>query len=244
MPDIFTSAQHSAEEETDIQPEPIAVSEDFSHSESAAATPHKHKRNVNDYSEVMRVEEPSHNLFNAFAPKPNNVHFDSQHTDETVILLLRQHPITQVRWVTIAIGLIIFPLIFTFIPFFDFLPDRYQLAGLIGWYLLVIGYILQAFLNWFFNVYIITDERVIDVDFYNLIHRDVSTAKIDNVEDVTTVTGGTLQSVFEYGTVIIQTAGSKQLIEFENIPKPAKVTKLLNELLLEEEREQIEGRVS
>jgi len=53
-----------------------------------------------------------------------------------------------------------------------------------------------------------------------------------------------LATVVDYGTVYIQTAGEKTEIEFENVPQPAKVAAILNELLLEEEREKIEGRVS
>lgn len=251
MPDIFNASKQSEKKVTPpvdpiLQPvdtEDTAVSEFLDSGTPSADSTQKNKRCVDDYSEVMRVEHATSNPLNAFAPKPTNIFFDSQQENEEVILLLRQHPVTQVRWILIAIGLIIFPFIFSIIPFFDFFPIRYQLVGLLGWYLLVTGFILQSFLTWFFNVYIITDERVIDVDFYNLIHKNVSTAKIDNVEDVTTVSGGTLQTIFDYGTVIIQTAGSQQQIEFDLIPQPAKVTKLLNELLLEEEREQIEGRV-
>ena len=52
------------------------------------------------------------------------------------------------------------------------------------------------------------------------------------------------RSVFDFGTVQIQTAAEKTMFEFEDVPHPAQVTKLINELMLEEEREKIEGRVS
>ncbi|HEX7018248.1 MAG TPA: PH domain-containing protein, partial [Patescibacteria group bacterium] len=113
----------------------------------------------------------------------------------------------------------------------------------IFWYLLITGFALESFLSWFFNVYIITDERVIDVDFLSLIYKNISSAKIDNIEDITAETGGAVRSIFNFGTVKIQTAGAATELEFEDVPHPAKVTRLLNELLLEEEREKIEGRV-
>ena len=77
-----------------------------------------------------------------------------------------------------------------------------------------------------------------------MIYRNVSSAKIENIEDVTANTSGPLASVFDYGTILIQTAGEKTEFEFEHVPQPAKITKLINELLLEEEREQLEGRAN
>ena len=103
---------------------------------------------------------------------------------------------------------------------------------------------MESFLTWYFNVYIITDERIIDVDFLSLIYQNISSAKIDNIEDVTATKGGALRSVFDFGKVQIQTAAEKREFEFEDVPHPSKVTKLLNELMIEEEVEKIEGRVN
>jgi uncharacterized membrane protein YdbT with pleckstrin-like domain len=158
--------------------------------------------------------------------------------------LLRKHPITQIPWLIAAIGLFLAPALFSLVPFFDFLPARFNLAALFLWYLLVTGFVLEAALSWFFNVYIITDERIIDVDFLSLIYKNISSAKIDNIEDVTAETGGAIRSIFNFGTVRIQTAGASAELAFEDVPQPAKVTRLLNELLLEEEREKVEGRVN
>lgn len=204
---------------------------------------HKKRRHVDEYSEVMRSERPNGNLLNAFLPKPFTISFDSQSSDEDIILVLRKHPITQLKWVFLALLFAIVPI---FLPAFTELlsiPDRFQLAFLLFWYLLLTGYVLESFLTWFFNVYIVTDERIIDVDFVSLIYRNVSSAKIDNIEDVTASTGGAVRAMFNFGSVRIQTAAANAEFEFEDVPKPNKVTKLLNELILEEEREKIEGRV-
>lgn len=202
------------------------------------------KRSAGEYSSVIRNYRQSFNPLDAFAAVPFNTAFDSQHTDEEVVLLLRQHPVTQIKWVLIALGLTILPFIFPFFTIFDFLPGVYQFAAMVFWYLLVIGFSLEAFLSWFFNVYIITDERVVDVDFLSLIYKNVSSAKLDNIEDITATSGGALRAVFDFGTVTIQTAGAEVEFQFENVPFPSRVTSLLNELLIEEEREKIEGRTN
>ena len=199
---------------------------------------------VNNYSQVMKGEKPSRNPFDAFAPKPLMVYsFDSQLDGENVLLLLRKHPITQVTKVLTLILLLLVPFFFGQISFFFLLDKNFQTATLLLWYLIIVGYSLESFLIWFYNVYIITDERIIDIDFLSLIYRNVSAAKIDKIEDITTVTSGAVQSIFDYGTVQIQTAAEKTEFEFEDVPHPTKVTQFLNEMLVEEEKEKIEGRV-
>lgn len=204
----------------------------------------KIRRSIDDYSQVMSRFKPSRNPLLAFAAKPLNVCFDSQLKDEQIILLMRQHPITQLRWILIAIGLLFAPLLFGYVGMFSFLPVQFVLPALVGWYLLVIGFVMEGFLLWFFNVYIITDERIIDVDFYSLIYKNISAAKIDNIEDISATTGGALRSIFDFGTVRIQTAAAVTEFEFADVPHPNQVITLLNEMLIEEEREKIEGRVS
>lgn len=203
------------------------------------------KRKIDDYSEVMKNEKATNNFFKSFIPKPKNVSLDIQQKDEKIVLVLRQHLITQIKSITILLGTVfLIPILLSFSGFMDALPSKFAGAFDLFWIILVFGLVFKSFLMWFFNVYIITDERVIDVDFASMIYRNISSAKIENIEDVTASTTGPLAAVFDYGTILIQTAGEKTQFEFEHVPQPAKVTKLINELLLEEEKEKLEGRTN
>ena len=51
------------------------------------------------------------------------------------------------------------------------------------------------------------------------------------IEDVTSKTGGFLSSIFDYGNVFVQTAGTEANIEFVNIPKPSQVAQIINSLI-------------
>lgn len=246
MPDIFSSAE-SEVERLRIQKKHVLaerVTEEGHLVDKDGNVVHAPKtRDVSDYSHVMRDFSPSINPFAAFMAKPKKLRFTTQAQGETVILLLRQHPVTQVGWMLMATAGVFLPALLSIIHFLDFLPGPYQTAVMIGWYLVLLGFIVESFLKWFYNVYIITDERVIDVDFSSLLYRDISSAKIDRIEDVTAQTAGFLSALFDFGTVVIQTAAERREFEFNGIPHPAKVTTLLNDLILEEEREKLEGRV-
>ncbi len=203
------------------------------------------KKKIEEYSEVMKHEQQSSNFFKAFIAKPTNIHLDIQDKEENIVLVLRQHLITQVKPTFILLFIIFgIPALLDFSGFLSLFPNDFLQAFNLFWIVLSFGLVTQGFLMWFFNVYIVTDERVIDVDFNSMIHRNISSAKIENIEDVTAKSVGPLSAVFDYGTILIQTAGEKTQFEFEHVPQPAKITKLMNELILEEEREKIEDRVT
>lgn len=249
MPDIFDASAHQPKKPAtknishDQTDKTAKETQKVTPSTKPAAVPHHH-RDVNEYSETMRHETASNNAFKSFIAKPSNIFFDSQHKEEHVLLLMRRHPITQLPWILIALVMMLLPSLFSSVGVLDFLPVNFQFAVKIGWYLLVLGYVLESYLSWFYNVYIITDERVIDVDFVNLIYKNISAAKIDVIEDVTNTMSGIASSIFNYGTVKIQTSAAQVEFEFEDVPQPAKVTAFLNELMMEEEKEKNENRVS
>ncbi len=209
------------------------------------SAPKTHKRRLaSEYSSVLREEKPNNGIFAAFMPQPVGVGFESQHENEEILLVLRQHPVVNVVWITITLVLVMAPfLLFPLIPLQLILPGVYMFFLMIAWYLFVTAYIIESFLGWYFNIYIITDERIIDIDFYSLIYKSVSEAKIEKIEDVTSTTAGFFGAFFNFGNIAIQTAAEKREFEFARVPQPAKISKFLNELILEEEREKIEGRV-
>lgn len=199
-------------------------------------------RHVDEYSEVLKGMHPCTNPYVAFSPKPKHVGFESQAQEEHIVLFVRKHLVTQVRWIISAVIFALMPLVLQFVPFLDFFPVRFHLLLIAGWYLFILGYCLENFLVWFFNVNIFTDERIVDIDFYSMLYKKISTAQIDRVEDVTSTTGGFFGSVLNYGTVDIQTAANTRELSFEQVPHPEKVVQILNELIMEEERERLMGR--
>jgi len=189
------------------------------------------------------VKERRRRKINSFNIMPKEVRFETQEMKEKVILLLRQHWITQVGWlVTAGVGVFL-PLSLVWVPLLDFMPGNFQFMAVVMWYLLVIAFVYEKFITWFFHVFIITDERIIDVDFYNLLYKAVSEAKIDNIEDVTYRQGGVARAMFNFGDIEMQTAGEQKEFKIEDVPQPNRVVKILNELRLEEEHEKIIGRV-
>lgn len=185
----------------------------------------------------------SHFPWAAYHYKPHKVWFETQEKEEKIVLFLRRHPITNLHWILIAIALSIVPVFLSQSPILSFLPPNFEFIAILLWYLVVTAFVLEGALSWFFNVYIVTDERLVDVDFNNLLYREIKDAKIDKIQEVKNTIGGVLGIMFNYGSVNIQTAGALPTFEFEDIPNPAEVAKIIQELRTEEEIEAIEGRV-
>jgi hypothetical protein len=181
------------------------------------------------------LQKAKHTKNSAFRLLPVGFQFDVQHSEEKILLLMRQHFITNTGWIVMCVFLALLPTVLPIFPFFSFLPLSFRLIIQITWYFLVAGYALERFIIWYYNVYIITNERIVDVDFYSLLFKRVSEAKLDRIEDITSASGGVVQSFFDYGTVMVQTAGEVPEIEFENVPHPDLVSKLVSELTEKEE---------
>ena len=185
----------------------------------------------------------SHNPLTAFCYYPDKVNFVNEDPGEKVILLLRKHPITNINWITAAFFMFIAPSFFSVISPFDVLPSEYQLVISLVWYLITSAFILEQFLSWFFHVNIITDERIIEDDFINLVYREITDANLDQIQDVTVEVSGAFRTFFRYGDVIVQTAAQVPKITFEAVPNPDMVSRVLRDLRIEEEVEKLEGRV-
>jgi hypothetical protein len=210
-----------------------------------------HKRHHDYIPPSIRHDKPTRQPLSSFLIRPSKIYTNILEEEERVILLLRQHPIILVKYLLI---IAFFFLIGSFVAAsinVSFLPASYTTAITILWYLFLYSLIIEKIVSWYFNVIIITDERIIDLDFLHLIYQNVTVTKLDNIEDVTYSVTGVFPSLLGFGNVLIQTAGAVvsmapqqtvASIEIWNTPNPGKVVNVLNDLILQEEQEKLEGR--
>lgn len=170
----------------------------------------------------------------AFAENPHGVTFANQKTHEEVILFLRAHLITNFLWFVIFIFLLFVPL-FYFIIFknfpspLSFIPEKFNYFFVVFYYLLVFAYALFNFLNWFYNIFLITNLGVVDIDYSDLLYHDVAFTNFNLVEDVNYTKIGFFSSLFNYGDVFIQTAGGRENLEGLGVPNPARAAHIISD---------------
>lgn len=169
----------------------------------------------------------------AFAEKPHGVTFANQKSREEIVLFLRAHLITNFLWFVIFIFLLFVPLlyflIFNFAPSpLAFIPEKFSYFFVVFYYLLVFAYALFNFLNWFYNITLITNLGVIDIDYSDILYHDVAFTNFNLVEDVNYTKVGFFRSLFNYGDVFVQTAGGRENLEALGVPNPAKAAHLIS----------------
>jgi membrane protein YdbS with pleckstrin-like domain len=164
-------------------------------------------------------------------PKING---DFKEKEEEVILLVRAHPITQIYWFLNGIFIFFILMAINYV-FFSYLNLSQKLFINLFVIVVIFSYWWFNFLSWYFNVGIVTNKRIIDIDFYGFIYKEITSAKLEKIEDITVKAGGFFASVFNYGNIFIQTAGTQINIEFFNVPSPNKVRDLINNLTVEKQ---------
>ena len=174
-------------------------------------------------------------MFPAYIVRPENCQFEGQDPNEKILLLLRAHPITNVPWIFLALILSIFPFFLPkLLPFtglnLNLIPVAFQLMFVIMNYLLVTIIAFEGFLNWYFNVTLITDGKIVDIDFAHLLYKAVNLAPLPKIEETDSVTAGILGTIFNFGNVKVQTAGENVAIEMKNVPFAASVADMILDL--------------
>lgn len=94
-------------------------------------------------------------------------------------------------------------------------------------YLMII--ILMAFLFWmdhYLDVWIITNERVIDVEQHGLFRRETSEFRIDKVQDITVEVPHMVATFLKYGNLRIQTAGERSFT-IKDVPNIYEIKKVI-----------------
>jgi len=222
MPDIFTSKKQDtliSPEEPKIEPQNIPQEQS-----GLPADPPKTE------AQKIGVHGHSHSRWSSFSLYPDDIDFETKASKEQIILMLRQHPVVNLRWIVTSIFLLSGPTLLNLFGVFTLLPEGFSLVITLSWYLVTSAYAIEGFLDWYFNVYFITDQRIVDVDFYNLINKRVSNAEIEIIEDVSYTTGGVIRTLLNYGDVFIQTAAEVSEFDFYAVPNPERAVKILDDL--------------
>lgn len=166
-----------------------------------------------------------------FLPFPRDISFYGKEKDEEVILVVRSHWIKYLPFLAASLLVLFFPLIFILLD--TTLSENVVLflAFFIPCLTLSLSIIVYAFIRWFYNVNIITDKRIIDLDFTSVVSHSLSEARLEKIEDITHKQLGLVGSLFDVGTVYFQTAGATAEIEFDSIREPRIIQDILYDLL-------------
>lgn len=107
---------------------------------------------------------------------------------------------------------------------------------------LLILFFTTIFHNYYLSMGVITSERVIDIDQTGIFHREVNEMSMATLEDASYKQHGVFASTFNFGDVVLQTAGESNVegqmngIVFKNVPDPRAVVATISTMQQREEQ--------
>lgn len=138
--------------------------------------------------------------------------------NETVLLVIRRHWIVFAVPALLAGFLLVLPAIalsaaFVLLPELT-APGPAALAKfLFALYLLLLALVVFIFwMKYYLDAWIITDQRIIDIEQHGLFHREVSEIAMEKIQNVTIEIPGFLATVMKFGTIKIQTASESDFV--------------------------------
>lgn len=182
---------------------------------------------------LEHLQENNNGFFQSF---PKGLSFYGKEKAENVVLVVRSHWVIYFPYIFSALVILLLPFIIHSITDKNTL---FLIAMLIASVTVSLTIFIYIFVRWFYNVNIITDRRVIDLDFHSVVSHSLAEARLDKIEDVTHKQDGVIGSIFDMGTVYIQTAGATAEIEFDHIPRPRDVQDILYDLLESKQKGEI-----
>jgi len=94
----------------------------------------------------------------------------------------------------------------------------------------VIGYAFIAWLDYYLDLFIITNKRILRVEQLVLFNQRVSETSFQHVQDVSSQVKGFINTLLNIGTVYIETAGERENFSFTYIKDPSAVAATILEL--------------
>lgn len=168
----------------------------------------------------------------------SKLHFPGKEPDETVLIALRRHAMAIMKRIFIFVILGIIPIVIYILVRLrtDWLNDNssflYMIAVLLAsiFYLYILLFIYHAWVDYYLDIWIVTNERVISIEHKGLFHRTVSELRLDKIQDVSSEMKGFLPIIFRYGDLSVQTASETDKFNFHEVPHPEAIARQILQL--------------
>jgi hypothetical protein len=163
-------------------------------------------------------------------------YFEDQFDDEEVLYVFRKHPIVMRKGLIIAsLGLLIGPLytlIMTYVRPNDVPSMNFFFMSLFGSVVLSAILFMPSWIGWFYSVFIVTDQRLIQITQRGFFHKSVVDLGLAQIQSVNYEIAGFQETLLGYGTILIQTYVGDLVIH--DVHHPAHTQKKIAEILREE----------
>jgi hypothetical protein len=154
-------------------------------------------------------------------------YFEDQFDDEEVLFVFRKHPIVMRKGLVLGmLG-----------PLFGIIPSTINPGLGFGWFFgglgagVILGILMfiPSWIGWHFSVFIITDQRLIQITQKGLFNRSVVDMGLNQIQMVNYQVAGLQETLLGFGTIMMQTLVGDLVIH--DIHHPGKIQKKILQIL-------------
>ena len=163
-------------------------------------------------------------------------YFEDQFNDEEVLFVFHKHPIVMRKGLVIGMmAWLLGPVITVILTYTR--PQNPPTMAFFGLSLavsIIIGLIFffPSWIGWHFSVFIVTDQRFIQITQKGLFHRAVADLGLQQIQSVNYEVAGLQETLLGFGTIKMQTYVGDLTIH--EVHHPARIQKRLLEILRQE----------
>lgn len=161
--------------------------------------------------------------------------FPGQYEGEEILLVKRRHWIVLLGFVLTTALLFLVPIfVYFFLPLIMEIPNTEIFTSLfvfiVSLYYLFLS-IMSFFIiiDYYLDVWIITNQRLISIEQKGLFHRIVAEVRYSQIQDITSVVPGIVATYFQFGNIKIQTAAEKERMVMKQITHPIETRHIISE---------------
>lgn len=174
---------------------------------------------------MASTQEPSQERSSSRPDK----YFADQFDDEEVLFVFRKHPVVMRKGLIIAMAMWlvgpVYTLALTYLRPENYPSVNFFFASLIASIVLGIVVFMPWYISWYFSVFIVTDQRLIQITQKGLFNRSVIDMPLSQIQMVNYEVAGLQETLLGFGTIIMQTYVGDLVIH--DIHHPAKIQKKL-----------------
>ncbi|HMS23380.1 MAG TPA: PH domain-containing protein [Candidatus Saccharibacteria bacterium] len=127
--------------------------------------------------------------------------FDDQFDDEEVLFVFRKHPVVMRKGLIFSMLAILAGTIPSLIK-----PEMsYFFLGLAGGFAIGFLIFMPYWISWYYSVYIVTDQRLIQISRKGLFSKTVVDMSLNQIQSMNYSVTGLQETLLKFGTIVIQT---------------------------------------
>jgi hypothetical protein len=163
-------------------------------------------------------------------------YFEDQFDGEEVLFVFRKHPIVMRKGLVFGMAAWLVGPLYTLILTYVYAnnPSKFPSIAFFGYSFLfsvLLGclILLPSYISWYFSVFIVTDQRLIQITQKGLFNRSVVDMGLNQIQMVNYQVAGLQETLLSFGTISMQTFVGDLIIH--DIHHPARIQKKLLEIL-------------